>query len=302
LWAIRMSPVQRWTMVLLALTPMSMYLNASASSDALTNAIAMLFVASILQFAYGGDCGCPRRRGTWLLLLAVLLGLIKQGYFPLALLAILIPWQSGEARRLKWVFAIAILVMTAISVATWGIVVQSTYSPMRDNIDPASQLIHVREHLTGFFGTLANTLFGPKYLSRHVEQFLGYLGTLDTPLPTWLLTIHGLAIMLSALRGDCGTTRIHGRQRLYVGTVVLTNYALLAFTIYMTWMRVGDTEIRVQGRYLIPLGFPFCAIFSGLWPLGESRTVRWRTWLTAWLIIEYGVVAAILVHRYFALT
>ena len=142
--AIRISPVQRWTMVLLALTPMSMYLNASASSDALTNAIAMLFVASILRFTYGVDCECPRRQGAWLLLLAVLLGLIKQGYFPLALLAVLIPWQSGEARRVKWVFAIAILVVTAISVATWGIVVQSTYSPMRDNIDPAAQLTHVR--------------------------------------------------------------------------------------------------------------------------------------------------------------
>jgi uncharacterized membrane protein len=49
--AVRIAPVQRWLLALLALTPMAMFLRSSASADALTNALALLLVACLLALA-----------------------------------------------------------------------------------------------------------------------------------------------------------------------------------------------------------------------------------------------------------
>ena len=49
--AVRLAPVQRWLLALLALTPMAMFERSSASADALTNALPLLLLSCILSLA-----------------------------------------------------------------------------------------------------------------------------------------------------------------------------------------------------------------------------------------------------------
>src|SRR5262249_581450 len=82
----RTTPIFKWTFVLLALTPMSLFLMASMSADAFTNGISFLFIASVFRLAFGLPEPPTRRALVNLFLAAVGVGLAKQMYYPLVLL------------------------------------------------------------------------------------------------------------------------------------------------------------------------------------------------------------------------
>ncbi len=53
--AIRITPIYKWLFMLLALTPMSLFLAASLSADCFTNAIAFLAIAMFLYYAFANE-------------------------------------------------------------------------------------------------------------------------------------------------------------------------------------------------------------------------------------------------------
>jgi uncharacterized membrane protein len=297
--AIRIVPIGKWTMVLLGLTPMSLFISASASADAMTNAVVAMFVATVLRMSF--DSGARESRRFWcgLLVLAVLLGQVKQGYYPLIWLAMLIPSQVTERRRAFTIRCLALVATTAVSVAVWGLVVRATYSPILDRVDPSGQWEFIRTRQAEFLDTLLSATLGPEYLARYFEQFLGVLGTLDTPLPAWLLWTHALAILIVAARSATNLGRFSVRQKLWIASIVLGNYVLMALTIYLTWMGVGDHEIRMQGRYFIPLGIPVCWLFHGCWPGSGTLIQQPGRSILVLMTIELVVVVLTLKERYF---
>ena len=83
--AVRLMPIQKWTMAMVALMPMSVYLAASLSADAMTIGLSLLVVALTLNLALGSER--PDRRSLLALgFLLVLLALSKQAYLGLAVL------------------------------------------------------------------------------------------------------------------------------------------------------------------------------------------------------------------------
>ncbi|HXW69434.1 MAG TPA: DUF2142 domain-containing protein, partial [Dissulfurispiraceae bacterium] len=53
--AIRVTPVSKWLFLLFALTPTSLFLSSSSSADAVTNGLSILFIACLLQLAFGDN-------------------------------------------------------------------------------------------------------------------------------------------------------------------------------------------------------------------------------------------------------
>ena len=75
--AVRLVPIHKWTLAMVALVPMSVYLAASLSADAMTIGLSLLVIAMTLNLALGSER--PSRRSLLALgLLLVLLALSKQ--------------------------------------------------------------------------------------------------------------------------------------------------------------------------------------------------------------------------------
>ena len=83
-------PVQKWTLVLVALMPMSIFLAASLSADAVSIGLSLLAIAMILRLALGQEL-VSRRSLSWLAVVLLLLALAKPGYVLISLLVFLIP-------------------------------------------------------------------------------------------------------------------------------------------------------------------------------------------------------------------
>jgi uncharacterized membrane protein len=301
--AIRVAPVGKWALVVLALTPMALFESASLSSDALTNALSFLLVAFVLRCACGPCERIGARDVAILALLVIALALAKPGYLLLVLAYFLIPPERlGGWKRYLGVFALvaACELMTA---GAWGLAVRDVYSPVvPGKSDPRAQLHHVLAHPGEFLRAVlrSSTVDAPGTL----REYLGVLGMLDTPMPGPLLVLEGLLIVGTALLafGPPGTVR--RRQALVALTTALLTYLSLLTAIHLNWDKVGATSsIDVQGRYYIPLG-PLVAVAlawlgQGL-PAGVSRLRKAVPVLAAAAVPCFlGMALAVLYQRYF---
>ncbi|HWW61729.1 MAG TPA: DUF2142 domain-containing protein [Thermoanaerobaculia bacterium] len=226
-WVIRMTPYLPRAFFAVALWPMSAYLTASWSADAMTIALAFLVAAMVLR----GLRASP--------FAAFLLGLCKPGYSVISLL--------GASRR-KWLAIVAALAGAAIATLSMA----SLYAPVSG--DARAQWPCVRAHPLRFAAIAANDL--AQHGTAYVEQAVGRLGVLDLFLPRAVIGIELALLALIILAGD----RVPWRERVMSIVIVILVIAGTELTLYLTWSAVcGNTIEGVQGRYFLPI-VPLLAI------------------------------------------
>ncbi len=116
--AVRITPIHPRLLAAVALLPMSLFLAASFSPDALTNAISFLWIAFALRLAFQPDKAW--KRGDWLALagLVIALALCKSIYVLLAGLILLLPWRKEKNRWVALGVALGVIVLALL--AGWG--------------------------------------------------------------------------------------------------------------------------------------------------------------------------------------
>ena len=120
-FAIRLVPIMDWTLLLLALMPMSLAQASSLSADATVNGICFLFVAAAMRCAIGSAAAMTAWRTTALTILGAAVALAKTAYIPLTILFLLIPAGKFGGRRRYWVaFSLFMLVCFA-TIVCWSL-------------------------------------------------------------------------------------------------------------------------------------------------------------------------------------
>ena len=250
--AIRVCPCRRWTLVLLATTPMALATAASVSADPLSGSAALLFVALVARSAFGRAGDLAREEGVALLASALLVSLTKLGGQPLAALALLIPPErcGGRARQLALVAAIAVALCAPAGI--WFAVVRAAAPPPASpGADAAAQLRGILGDPAAYLGVLARTV-----ASQSVDwyrTFIGVLGPLAVLLPAPIYWAYAGAFAVAALAdGPPPAALTAGRRALCL--VVFAACVAATLTLgYLGWNQVGAPLIRgVQGRYFIP--------------------------------------------------
>ena len=260
-WAIRLTPIGKWTFTVLALTPMTVFLSASLSSDALTNGFSFLLIAYVLRCAAGPVRSLTRSNVLRLALLSCAVALSKQAYFLLPVCYLLIPVSRLGASRSYWIGFSVVMGATFLSVSTWAIILRGIYSPADAMVgmDPYLQLHFILTHPLEFAGAVLRTVSqAPMYL----QQYIGVLGWLDTRLPRWLVIAELILIAVVCWQD----TSLHLRfaqclSAIGIATVVCATVMVI---IYVTWEPVGSGVIHLQGRYFIPVGPLMAIAISGL--------------------------------------
>jgi uncharacterized membrane protein/Tfp pilus assembly protein PilF len=261
--AVRRTPVCKWAFAALALTPMTLFLSASLSSDATTNALAFLLVAQVAACALGPEKRLSRRSLAVTAVLGAAVGLAKQAYFVLPLSYLLIP-VAKLGSRWRYRAGLALVMGSTLLPATaWSLVVREIYSPpdAKLGMNPREQLAKMRANPGEFVHVLYRTAWHAPIFG---EEYLGFLGYLDTRLPGWLhLTELAVLVVAFVSSGDPGRL-VRGWQALLAAGLALLNGLAVLVIIHLTWDKVGSPDISVQGRHLIPLG-PLVA-FAAAWP------------------------------------
>jgi uncharacterized membrane protein len=247
--AVRQTPVQKWTMAMVALIPMSVYLAASLSADAMMLGLSLLIVATILKLALGNEK--PSRRSLLVLgFLFVLLSLSKQPYLALALLFFTIPSRQFASPARRWLTAGLMIGLPVAIELAWMSSLGGLYVPILPFVDPAAQLRWIAGHPYDY---TVNVIQAMGRWDIH-SFMIGAFGWLGPRLPQWIRETYWAALGVTAVVDGGSPQRLGFRTRAVVLVIYVVSFAVMATFVYLSWERVGIKSIGgIQPRYLLPL-------------------------------------------------
>ncbi len=295
--AIKKTPIHKWVFFLLGLLPMTLFLGASVSPDALLIGAAFLFVAVCLDLAL-----TPERKvrmiDFWILsLLLVVIGFMKPGYSLLWILILIIPAKRFALPWRKVDAVVLLFIIAFLPILLWQIMtpVDGQYTRSNEGVMPQMDYILTNPGL--FMSDLLRNFAG-QWLNVG-RQFIGVLGWLDTPLPDFLYLFFAAAFLVIPLLDSNADINLTWSARLLGIGLYFAGFLGLLSVFYLTKSETGASVFHpIQGRYLLPLS-PVFFLF-----LYQTRIKINRNWLGLTAAIAlFGLVVAlrVLLLRYYAI-
>jgi uncharacterized membrane protein len=249
--AIKIIPVHKWVLFMIALIPITLFEAASLSADSLILGLSFIIVAIFFKYAFDDNKKRINIKDIYILfILILLLSLSKQIYFLLLLLIFLIPSEKFGGRK-KMFYVAAFLFFTIILISGgWNLLVKDLYVPIVPQVSISGQIAYILGDPLRFPYVLLNTFFhrGFSYQLLFVGNFW-----LDIPLPMWWIGVYVLSMIPVALL-DKSKGIITRNQKLISFTVFVIIFLLVCAFVYISWTVVGQNIIDgIQGRYFIPI-------------------------------------------------
>jgi uncharacterized membrane protein len=257
-YAIKTIPFGKWLLAMLALLPMSLYVNMSLSADVLTNAVSYLFIATVLKYS---QIIITKKELVRLVVLVALLASVKPAYSALTLLVLLIPKGSLPGRS-RWLFVTSLFLLAILTSWVWlktmsyAYITYEQYNPaVRDDLSIVSdasvsgQLGYILSHGSYIFRVIGESVLHA--FDMYSTGFIGNFGWLSEPLPGWLVVCGYLVLVLIAIsEGGC---QLKPAGRILLASTFFIMAALLFLSQHLIWDPVGGPLIsNLQGRYFIP--------------------------------------------------
>lgn len=295
--AIRIFPVIPWTVLVLFLSPIMVFLYGSANHDPMTNSLTLLFIAYVFLL---------RDRGRILgwkhcMLLIGLITLVitsKFIYVMLAGLLLILPRELFYSARDRWMkIGVCWTIMIVITLSWLGML--SNYPPFdydRPEVDQAVNVAILKQNPQTVGKWILNTY--PYDVFMWKEQFVGILGWLDTPLPrvihlVWWMALGGA--FLADVGGAGWRPGVLTRGWLLVLLGLITSTIILLF--YLVYTQPGLERIQgVQGRYLLPL----LPIVATVLAFRSNALSEWVPWLRRFAVcgISLALFMTLVLLRY----
>jgi uncharacterized membrane protein len=289
--ALRLMPMLDWTLLLLALTPMSLCQAASLSGDAMVNGLCFLFIATVLYLAVGDEKPIGARQLTAVLFLGAAIALAKTAYLPMTLLLLIVPARKFGGRRRKWL-ALAFFVAVTLSISVgWTL---STYhnfvlpgsSPIQQF---ASRLSHPLDAMRSYIGQLFSIPF--------LCSIIGKLGWYDTRLWRPSVIAYVVMLVLSTQIGGWPTVRLERWQKGIIALSAIVVWLAVFTLVDLAFTAVGAIGVTsLQGRYLIP-ATPLIALL--FYPAPAARRREWGLPIVAFSACFCVFIAVVLVRRFY---
>jgi uncharacterized membrane protein len=289
-FAIKIIPIQKWTLFMIALIPMTLFEAASLSADSLIFGLSFIIVAVFFKFAFDEKKTTINKKDIYILLiLLLLLSLSKQIYFALLFLIFLIPTEKfGKRKNMLFVTGFLFISIILIS-GGWNLLVNNLYVPIVPQISIYGQIAYILGDPLRFPYALLKTFYyrGFSYQLLFVGNFL-----LDIPLPMWWIGLYVLSIIPVALL-DKSRVNVVRAQKLISLAIFILIFILVCAFVYVSWTVVGQNIIDgIQGRYFIPiLPLLFLLLFKiRNFDNNKNKTFLWLKNNLNPIIIAYTVI------------
>lgn len=260
--ALRIIPIKKALLYVIAMSPMAMLHAAAISADTLTNGFAMLFSAYILYLSYDKSVERISKKQVGIaLLLAASVCLTKIVYFPLLLLFFLIPAEKFENKKqyIKSFIVVALGAMVILMI--WNIMSINSLkiSDVRLNSGTSTtgQIKYILLHPISYILTMLNTII-VEWQDFLMMMFGIQMTIYGIEMPNFIEYIFlMLIIFLGVFRSPDEKQIILGKISRWILILINLSIILLIFTaMYVGATNVGSNLIiGIQGRYFIPILF-----------------------------------------------
>ena len=270
-FAVGTTPVLKNTLMILALTPMSMSLACSVSHDAVTIAVSFLYMACLFKFAFETE-KIEKKETAALLAFSIVLALTKPFYL-WCLLVTIIPLSKYKGKTDCAIKAGSVVFAYFAAAKSWNAFKDHYYAEINTQIFNHIELFH---NAVSSNNQKAGSDFGEfiALFARTVEQNAGFylkslvanLGWLDTSFPGWYVYLVLLAAIGVSLFGAAPQkASVGAKAKLICFSFFILFFAAAHFHVYWAdghYSCGNDAFIKgIQGRYFLPLSLlPFVAL------------------------------------------
>lgn len=264
--AIKITPIQKWLFFLLTLTPMFLFLSASLSADAFTNAVCVLWVSVILRYSLSQK-KVGKSDIALLIFLAAVISLSKQAYMPLSLLFLLIKPESFGNKKSYLMSMFLLFAGSLLATLFWAYtitpLVDVHFTSWKYNLSPDKKISFLTTEPLQFLGIIMNH-FKSGGLG-YIEHLVGRLGILDVYLPKWLIVSYiGMIFVTTMNFTSSNEFQVNIKKKFIILFSILSCIVLIFTSLYIMYSTMTNNLIGVHGRYFIPVSIPFLLLFHGV--------------------------------------
>jgi len=295
--AVKLAPVGKGVIALVALYPMSMHLAASYNSDTYSIALALLVLGQYLRIAYSEE---PAKiRDLFLLLLTMaLLGPPKVVFLPMMMLAFFLPTRCFQSKKFAIYFRIIVaVVFLATAYIAYYIYIHRADGGVPVVVMPDTQVNTIANLFAdpiGFAKMCKRTI--TTYFEFYLHSMIGAnLGWLEISINKVAIDVFLALSVIGAFRTTAAEKTLMLRDRVQFPVIFMLAALGTAIIMYLSWTPVGNWDIKgIQGRYFLPA-----------WPLFILFAARWRkpvrpAWLSdkTLILIACAMQVFVLVSAY----
>jgi len=268
-YAIAKIPGGKFLLMTIALLPMCLAQAGSYNADCVLFSLSFLATAILLKLSFDEQEIKMNRDTILLFVILAIIGVLKIVYLPIAFFIFILPRTIFKNNaRYATIGTFLILISAALAISWLKINSISTTPPNPDFDTPGKirLLIH-------------NPFVSLKILSQTIDRFsdtyyhsaIGILGYVDTTLnPGVYKTFTFLIILLALLEGS-KNYKLLLHQRIILLVIPFIVFTGTYVAMYLINPKGnGFIATGVQGRYFIPVLFPFFMAFQGLIPFGTN--------------------------------
>jgi uncharacterized membrane protein len=211
--ALKILPFKNDLFATLALLPSSLFINASASGDVVTNACSFLVIAVFMTLIVDKKSENKRPNLTFfslIFILTILISLNKPAYFPIAFLIFLVPKEQFNGLKNKLLTATALVLTNVLTLILWTKTIQPLYikyedyhpifrvgQQLNEKVDPSVQIAFLL-HNPLIFSKIA-TFSLLKTFPSTLVHYVGKFGWEKNYLPIPIIVLFILLILIQAV-------------------------------------------------------------------------------------------------------
>jgi len=252
-FAIKIIPFGKRILMISAMLPIAIEGFTSLSPDAITIAIAYLFIAYVFKLTFCDDIKIiTTRHKLAILVMSVVIALCKIVYIPLVGLTLLIPKEKFKGKRKM--ITIVIIGIVAISINLLWLYFSSRYLTNFRDGDSKIQVLLALQNPIQYAQTLMHTINinSNSYLMSLYGNEIGWgeLIKIHYIVPFVFIIMHIISVVTDEdIKGKFKKSQLFWLSCIFIAIVVL-----IFTSLYVQWTMIGSDSIAgVQGRYFLPI-------------------------------------------------
>jgi uncharacterized membrane protein len=299
--ALKIIPIKKNLFAALALLPASLFINASASGDVVTNACSFLLIAIFIKFIVEKQAILKLQNAHFcclIVILSLIISLNKIAYFPIVFLIFLIKKEQFNGLKNK-ILTSSILIISNLSIiAYWSKTIQhlfikfEDYNPvfrvgqqLNEKVDPSVQMAFMTHNPLIFSKIALFSLI--KTFPHTLIHYVGKFGWEKNYLPLPIIATLVLLILIQAILNEKNqaipTEQLGFSPKINLGgpLSIEAKFSLFCIAILMTftftaamyalWNPVGSEFIEnLGGKYFIPI-YPLFLLALPYFDVSKNR-------------------------------
>ena len=258
--ALYIIPVGREFMFAIMMLPMTLQEMTGVTSDGMTNALAFLFIAFVLNRATTSK-NLVTKDIVIITVLGTLVSMCKIVYVVLLLLLLLL--KVDKSKRAGLFYAITFGIPIVICIFSNVFFGQNLVSN-GENMEAGEQIKYVLTHIPATIMTVIRSTveYGMQWIGEMTGDYMGLLAIRTLPVVSLVLVL----VLIVSAKNMRLPEALRSVKAIWVyGLTCLFGFLLILGSIYVTWNTVGDFLIRgIQGRYFIAVLPVFGLFLSAL--------------------------------------